>query len=241
MGLVGFQVGSWCSVSICCRVCELEKPFPTCSWWLEVQHGPKHGPRKPQKGTILRPKSGRIRFRIKFAGLQFPRRAYVDIGTPPLSFQELFCTCFWWFEGQHGPKPGPRRPQKGAILKPKSGRVRFRIGLAGLKFLRGAYVGRSDVLFGLQELICTCFWWFEGQHGPKPGPRSPQKGAILRPKSGRIGWRIGLAGLKFLSGAYVGRSDVFFGLQELICTCFWWFEGQHGPNMGPGGLKTVPF
>ena len=38
----------------------------------------------------MRPKSGRIGFRIGLAGLEFPSRATADIGKLPLSFQELF-------------------------------------------------------------------------------------------------------------------------------------------------------
>ena len=80
MWLGGFQVGSWCSVGISCRACELEKSFPTCFWWFEGQHGPKHVPRRPQKGAILRLKRCRIRFRIGLAGLKFLSRSYADIG-----------------------------------------------------------------------------------------------------------------------------------------------------------------
>ena len=52
--------------------------------------GPNIGPKRPQKGAILRAKSGRIGFRIGLAGLEFPSRATADIGKLPLSFQELF-------------------------------------------------------------------------------------------------------------------------------------------------------
>ena len=179
--------------------------FPTCFWWLEGRDGPKRGLLRLQSGAILRPKSGRIGFRIGLAGLEFPSRATADIDKLPWSFQEPFCTCFWWFEGPDGPKHGLRRLHRGAILRPQKGRIGCRIGLAGLEFPNRANADVAELPLSFQELFCTRFWWFEGRDGPKRALPRLQHGAISRPESGRIGCRIGLAGLEFLSRPYVDR------------------------------------
>ena len=85
--------------------------------------------------------------------MEFPSRATADIGKLPLSFQEPFWTCFWWFEGQDGPKHGLLRLQRGAILRPKSGRIGFIIGLAGLGFPNRAHADVGQLPLRFQELF----------------------------------------------------------------------------------------
>ena len=77
--------------------------------------GPNIGPKRPQKGAILRPKSGRIGSRIGLAGLEFPSRSYVDPSKVPFAFQELFCTCFRAFGGSARVSGGPTACRPGAV------------------------------------------------------------------------------------------------------------------------------
>ena len=156
--------------------------FPTCFWRLEGQDGPKRGLLRLHRGAILRPESGRIGFRIGLAGLEFPNRANADVAELPLSFHELFCTRFWWFEGRDGPKRGPPRLQQGAISRPESGRIGCRTGLAGLEFLSRSHADGSNAPFGCQELLPTRFWPPKGA----PGPRATKGGGGFKksPESG---------------------------------------------------------
>ena len=60
----------------------------------------------------------------------------------------------------------------------------------------------------------------------------------MRPKSGRIGCRIGLAGLEFPSRSYVDPSNVPFAFQELFCTCFRAFGGSARVSNRPASCRA---